>query len=169
MEVLLSLLLALSIGNIGQVGYESVNQAREAKNTTKIESVKVDKSDESKRIIRKEVKQVKATISKKSDDEKWNTYTVTAYTAGKESTGKSYGDKDYGITASGEKVKEGHTLACPKSIAFGTKVYIPYFDNTFVCEDRGGAIISGKLDVYMSSLQDAKDFGKRKLKVRIID
>lgn len=167
MEVLLSLLLALSIG---QAGLESANQAREAKNTTKIESVKVEKSVESKKVVQKEIKQVKATASKKSNDnDSWDTYSVTAYTAGKESTGKSYGDKDYGITASGEKVKDNHTLACPKSIEFGTKIYIPYFDNTFVCEDRGGAIVSGKLDVYMDSLQDAKDFGRRQLKIKIID
>ncbi|WP_440110180.1 3D domain-containing protein [Paenibacillus sp. QZ-Y1] len=167
MEVLLSLLLALSIG---QAGLESVNQAREAKNTNMIESVKVKKSVEPKKVVQKEVKQVKATVSKKSDNnESWHTYSVTAYTAGKESTGKSYGDKNYGITASGEKVKENHTLACPKSIEFGTKIYIPYFDNTFVCEDRGGAIVSGKLDVYMGNLQDAKDFGRRQLKIKIID
>ena len=132
----------------------------------KIESVKVEKSVK----VKKEIKQVKATIGKKNnDDEHWDTYTVTAYTAGKESTGKSSGDKDYGITASGKRVKENHTLACPKSIDFGTKIYIPYFDNTFVCEDRGGAIKNLRLDVYMNSYKDAIEFGKRDLKVKILD
>lgn len=100
---------------------------------------------------------------------KYEVYEVTAYTAGYESTGKRPGDPLYGVTASGAYVKENHTIACPKSMAFGTRIYIPYFDNTFTCEDRGGAITTGKIDVYMPSLQDALDFGRRKLEVLILD
>lgn len=94
-------------------------------------------------------------------------FTVTAYTAGPESTGKRPGDPAYGITASGKRVKEGRTLACPPELPFGTEVYIPYFDQTFVCEDRGGAIKGKRLDVYMESREQALKFGKRKLEVEI--
>jgi 3D (Asp-Asp-Asp) domain-containing protein len=96
-------------------------------------------------------------------------YEITAYTAGYESTGKTPDHPEYGITASGVKAKENHTIACPKSMEFGTKVYIPYFDHTFVCEDRGGAITEGKLDVYMPGLQDALEFGRRELEVLVLD
>lgn len=96
-------------------------------------------------------------------------YEVTAYTANKESTGKSKGDPDYGITASGTVVKNNQTLACPKNMKFGTKVYIPYFDVTFICEDRGGSITDRRLDVYMEDLQDALDFGRRKLEVKVLE
>ncbi|WP_102026215.1 LysM peptidoglycan-binding domain-containing protein [Salirhabdus sp. Marseille-P4669] len=99
------------------------------------------------------------------DSKKEETFRVTAYTAGYESTGKSPGDPGYGITASGTKVEEGRTLSCPPSFAFGTEVYIPYFDDTFTCEDRGGAITEGRMDVYMEDLEDALDFGVRDLKV----
>lgn len=95
-------------------------------------------------------------------------YEVTAYTAGPESTGKRPGYPAYGITASGAPVRENHTLACPPEMAFGTRVYIPYFDETFVCKDRGGAIKGRRLDVYMESVEDALEFGRRELKVEVI-
>jgi len=50
---------------------------------------------------------------------------------------------------------------------FGTKLYIPYFDQHFVCEDRGGAIKEGKLDIYMKDLDKALEFGRRKLQVKV--
>lgn len=88
-------------------------------------------------------------------------FTVTAYTVGDDFT------PSHGITASGEKVREGRTLACPRSLPFGTEIYIPYLERTYVCTDRGGRIKAGKLDVYMGSRKEALDFGKRKLNVII--
>ncbi|MDP5273203.1 3D domain-containing protein [Chengkuizengella axinellae] len=76
---------------------------------------------------------------------------------------------EYGITASGKYVEEGETIACPPSMGFSTQVYIPYFDDTFTCLDRGGAISDGKLDVYMADLDDALKFGRRELEVEIIE
>lgn len=95
-------------------------------------------------------------------------FEVTAYTAGYESTGKHPDDPWYGVTASGAYVQENHTIACPPSMEFGTEIYIPYFDTVFTCEDRGGAITEGKLDVYMERLSDALEFGRRKLEVEVI-
>lgn len=104
----------------------------------------------------------------KEEEESYQYYKFTAYTAGYESTQKKKGDKDYGKTASGTYVKEGRTLACAKSIPFGTKVYVPYTDTTYVCEDRGGAIKDGKFDIYFDSLSEAKEWGVKKLKAKII-
>lgn len=101
-------------------------------------------------------------------------FEVTAYTAGPESTGKTPDHPAYGITASGAHVKEGVTIACPPSMPFGTHVYIPYFaqqagDNGIrVCQDRGSAITDGKLDVYMSDLDKALEFGRRALEVVVL-
>ncbi|MFS0855220.1 3D domain-containing protein [Paenibacillus taichungensis] len=171
MEVLLSLLLALSIGNIGQVGYEGVNQAREAKNTTKIESVKVEKSAKPKKVVQKEVKQVKATSSKKSDDEyDWMYFELTAYSNHENSTGKNKANSDYGITASGEKTKEGVTIAADwRVLPKGTRVYIDGVGERTVL-DKGGAIKNKRIDVYFESEREALNFGRKKhVKVRIID
>lgn len=93
---------------------------------------------------------------------KKRTFTLTAYTAGVESTGKRQGDEGYGITASGTTVKEGRTAACPKSYPSGTKIYIPSLDNTYTCEDTGSAINEGKLDIYFDDLDVALDFGRKK-------
>lgn len=97
----------------------------------------------------------------------WLTFEVTAYTAGVESTGKSPGDAGYGITASGEPVQEGRTVACPKSLPFGTRLEIEGIGER-VCTDRGGAIGEGRLDVYMTELNDAQEFGRQSRQVRII-
>src|SRR5690625_4404617 len=94
------------------------------------------------------------------------TFEVTAYTAGVESTGKAPGDVGYGVTASGEEVREGYTLACPPSLPFGTKVAIEGVGER-VCTDRGSDITEGRLDVYMPELEDALEFGRQTLEVRI--
>jgi 3D (Asp-Asp-Asp) domain-containing protein len=99
---------------------------------------------------------------------KWETYEVTAYTAGAESTGKSPIHPAYGITASGKRVEAGVTIACPKEIPFGTRVEIEGVGER-VCHDRGGAIKGRKLDLYIPSLQEAREFGRRKLKIRIVE
>ncbi len=95
-------------------------------------------------------------------------FEVTAYTAGYESTGKNPDDKWYGITASGEPVIEGRTLACPESMPFGTPVFIPMFENVFYCVDRGSAITEGRLDIYMEDVDRALQFGRRKIEVFIL-
>ncbi|SFI37821.1 3D (Asp-Asp-Asp) domain-containing protein [Paenibacillus sp. UNC496MF] len=85
-------------------------------------------------------------------------FEVTAYTVGDDFT------PSHGITASGERVKDGRTLACPKSLPFGTKVYLPALDRTYTCTDRGGMIKEGHLDIYMDSLKEALRFGRRQMK-----
>lgn len=98
----------------------------------------------------------------------WVLMEVTAYTAGYESCQKTPGDPGYGITASGEPVKEWHTVAASPSIPFGTKIYIPEFLKTFVVEDRGGAITDNHLDVYMENVKDAREFGRKDMYVFVL-
>jgi 3D (Asp-Asp-Asp) domain-containing protein len=98
----------------------------------------------------------------------WVLMEVTAYTAGYESCQKTPDHPLYGITASGEKVKEWHTLAAGPSIPFGTKIYIPEFMKTFVVEDRGGAITDNHLDIYMEKVENAKEFGRKDIYVFIL-
>jgi 3D (Asp-Asp-Asp) domain-containing protein len=98
----------------------------------------------------------------------WQTFEVTAYTAGEESTGKSPGDDGYGITASGEHVREDYTIACPPSMAFGTRLEIEGIGER-VCTDRGGKITEGRLDIYIPKLKDALAFGRQTVEVRIIE
>ena len=95
----------------------------------------------------------------------WRDFEATAYTAHQESTGKEPGDPAYGITASGKPVRVGVTIACPPSIPFGTRLEIESV-GVRVCEDRGGAITEGHLDIYIPNLNKAQAFGRQTLKVR---
>jgi 3D (Asp-Asp-Asp) domain-containing protein len=95
-------------------------------------------------------------------------FEVTAYTAYEESTGKSPGHPTFGITASGKRVQAGKTAACPPSMPFGTRIEIEGVGER-VCYDRGAAITEGRIDVYMPELNDALEFGRKRLKVRVVD
>lgn len=88
---------------------------------------------------------------------------ASAYTAAADECGKSNG-----ITASGLKVAEKRTLACPASFPFGTKLSIDGMGE-FRCEDRGGAIKGNKVDIYMETKSEAFAFGRRNLLAEIIE
>ncbi len=87
--------------------------------------------------------------------------TITAYTK----TDKSMNGR--GVTASGERVQEGRTIAADLSIPFGTEIFIPALDRTYTVVDRGGAISRGRLDLYMEKRTDALEFGVQTLEVFI--
>ena len=94
---------------------------------------------------------------------------LTAYTAGYESTGKTPSHPEYGITASGAKVKENHTIAVdPNVIPLGTYVYIEGI-GIRKAEDTGSAIKGKKIDVYIPELDEALEFGvKKNVKVYVL-
>lgn len=98
------------------------------------------------------------------------TFTLTAYTAGAESTGKSPGDPGYGITASGARVSDGVTIAVdPRVIPMGSRVYIEGIGYR-IAQDTGGAIKGNRIDVYIESLNEARLFGvKRNVKVMLVN
>lgn len=90
------------------------------------------------------------------------TINASAYTAAADECGKSDG-----ITASGLKVEENRTLACPPALPFGTKIAIEGMGE-YRCEDRGGAIKGNKIDIYMETKAEAFAFGRRNLTARVI-
>lgn len=84
----------------------------------------------------------------------YETYRATAYCACAKCCGKSDG-----ITASGEKAKEGVTIAADwKVLPKGTEVDIEGLGSRTV-QDRGGAIKGRRIDVFMSSHEKALEFG----------
>jgi uncharacterized protein YabE (DUF348 family) len=99
---------------------------------------------------------------------------ATAYDNSYESCGKRPGDKYYGITASGTKARVGAVAIDPRIIPLGTKLYVESLDGTkdygfCVAEDTGGAIKNSKIDLFFSTAKEVKNFGKRKVKVYILD
>jgi 3D (Asp-Asp-Asp) domain-containing protein len=90
----------------------------------------------------------------------------TAYWEG--SCGKSPDDPLYGITASGEYVREGF-VAAGLELRIGTKVYIPSLGKTYTVMDRGGAIDNGDLDIYMPTRSACMAFGVQDLEAWIME
>ncbi len=100
--------------------------------------------------------------------------TATAYDLSFESTGKLPGDKYYGITASGTKVRPGVVAVDPNVIPLGTKLYIQSLDGSkdygfAIAEDTGGAIKGNRIDLFFENSQDVYRFGRRKVKVYILN
>jgi 3D (Asp-Asp-Asp) domain-containing protein len=120
------------------------------------ESLKSDNVD-----LKKQLKQRKGVMNKKY-------FVITFYTNGYESTQKHIGNKGYGITTSGTRAIEGRTIAAPKSIPFGTKVYIEGI-GTRIVEDRGNSITDNHIDVFVGDVNKAKQMGKQTLLVEILD
>jgi len=88
---------------------------------------------------------------------------VTAY-CGCEKCCGSHAD---GITASGYKLQNGSKIiAAPKSIPFGTKIYVPGYGLASV-EDRGGAIKGSRLDLYFHTHKEALQWGRQQLIVEM--
>ena len=99
---------------------------------------------------------------------------ATAYDLSFESTGKNLGDNYFGITASGTKARPGVVAVDPKVIPLGTKLYIESLDSWpdygfAVAEDTGGAIKGNKIDLFMENHSRASRFGRRGVKVYILD
>lgn len=94
---------------------------------------------------------------------------ATAYTAGYESTGKRPGDRGYGKTCLGTTVRTGVIAVDPNIIPLGTKLYIESLDLIAIAEDTGGAIKGNKIDIYIPELSRAQKFGKRNLKVYVLE
>jgi 3D (Asp-Asp-Asp) domain-containing protein/uncharacterized coiled-coil protein SlyX len=99
---------------------------------------------------------------------------VTAYDLSYESCGKLPDHPKYGITASGERVKEWYTVASGPELLFGTKVYIPFFRDypnkgIFVVKDRGSMVKENCIDVYIADNKACWDFGLRYLDVYVLE
>ena len=89
------------------------------------------------------------------------TYKITAYCPCSKCCGKSTGR-----TASGTKATAGRTVAAPSNFAFGTKLNIG--GHVYTVEDRGGAIKGNKIDIFVSSHQEALQWGVRYLTVSVV-
>ena len=99
-----------------------------------------------------------------------STMNVSAYTAA--TCGKSSSDPNYGRTSSGARASSWYTVAAGPGLPIGTIIYIPYFASQpnggwFVVEDRGGAITNSRLDIYMDTISECTNFGRRNLECYI--
>ena len=94
--------------------------------------------------------------------------TATAYDATFESCGKHPDNPNYGITYSGLKVKPGIVAVDPKVIPLGTHLYVEGYGEALAA-DIGGAIKGNRIDLYYESPKDVARYGKRTVKVYVLD
>lgn len=136
----------------------------------KVEALK-PKQAELDRPVSAELRGVASLLQKRLSDHKSVKVTATGYYAGVESTGKKPGDKAYGITYSGVKVRRGlvSTIAAdPRVFPIGTILFIPGYGYGVVA-DTGSAIKGRKLDLYFDTKKQIyKYWGKKDVQVRVI-
>jgi uncharacterized protein YabE (DUF348 family) len=94
--------------------------------------------------------------------------TATAYDASYESCGKRPGDPQYGITYSGLRVRPGIVAVDPRVIPLGTWLYVDGYGEALAA-DIGGAIKGNRIDLYYDSPSDVRRFGKKPIKVYVLD
>lgn len=115
--------------------------------------------------LTKELEKKKVTSRSSSEritDGEYVAFTATAYCPCAQCCGKTNG-----ITASGTKATAGRTVAMSSSYSFGTKIEIRGL-GTYVVEDRGGAIQSNRIDIYFDTHQEALNFGRRTVYLKVI-
>jgi len=91
---------------------------------------------------------------------------ATAYTSA--SAGRRPDDPLFGVTASGMRAQVGVVAVDTNVIPFHTRMYIEGYGFA-VAGDRGGAIRGYKVDLYFNTREETIQFGRRNLRVWILD
>ncbi|MCG9479160.1 MAG: 3D domain-containing protein [Actinomycetia bacterium] len=73
-----------------------------------------------------------------------------------------------GITAIGLRVRKGIVAVDPKTIPLGTRLYIPGYGEALAA-DTGGWIKGNRIDLGFESLEECYRYGRRKIKVYLVD
>lgn len=106
----------------------------------------------------------------KPPEEAWTTVTATAYCPCEKCCGVWAENRPNGIvyTASGAIAQEGVTIAADWDIyPPGTVLYIEGLGE-YTVQDRGGAIKGQKVDVYFKNHEDALQFGRQEVRIKVI-
>lgn len=89
------------------------------------------------------------------------TVKATAYT--------SAWDEGGAYAYNGQKLRDGHIAADFKVLPLGTKVYIPQFNKVFTVVDTGSAIKGNKIDIWMATKQQCKNWGIRTIEIIVLN
>lgn len=105
---------------------------------------------------------------KTATSNKVNSSSASTNSKGKQMSVVATAYTGHGITSTGTKPKWGTIAVDPKIIPYGTKVYIPQFDKTFIAEDCGGAIKGNKIDIYMNDESSVYNWGRKTIDIYIV-
>ncbi len=79
---------------------------------------------------------------------------------------------DRGRTKSGAHARDGVVAADPRHLPLGTRIRIvapgQRHDGTYIVADTGSAIAGRDLDIFMPNCAQAKAFGRKTVRVRIL-
>lgn len=96
---------------------------------------------------------------------------ATAYTSAPDECGRHYNDLHFGLTASGEFVREGFIAVDTNIIPMHSLVYIEGAGNLngfYEAKDTGGAINGHKIDIYVPTKSQAFKFGRKNVRIHIL-
>ena len=91
----------------------------------------------------------------------WFYFVATGYSANDPLQGTN------NITATGKEIKEGMIAVDRKIIPLGTQIEIKDV-GVFVAEDTGGNIKGNRIDIYFETKEEAKEFGRQVIWVRVL-
>lgn len=140
--------------------YEAIYQNGELISKSLVEENIIEKAQD--KIIKKGTKE-----KKKNESSSKNTSTSKS-NLGKKMTVSATAYSGHTITATGTVPKWGTIAVDPNVIPYGTKVYIPQFNQYFIAEDCGGGIKGNKIDIFMNSESQCINWGKRTIDVYIV-
>ncbi len=124
----------------------------------------LNQSEESYKTNYKNI-QVETQVINQPKTETKNKYIIcetTAYT-------RSHSEEtSRGITRSGTRVSRGTVAVDPTVIPLGTKLYIENYGEA-IALDTGGAIKGNRIDLYMETKKEAFEWGRREVKVWILE
>ena len=93
----------------------------------------------------------------------------TSYKKTLEMEASAYSSYESGThTARGNALRRGYVSVDPNVIPLGTEVYVEGYGYA-VADDTGGAIIGHRIDLAMDSYNEAIQFGRRTVKVYILN
>ena len=122
----------------------------------------IPKTEETTQIVENSVESVQKLIVEEKPQYIEMEVTATAYCPCIKCCGKSDG-----ITATGTRATPNRTLAVdPQIIPYGTKVIID--GQTYIAEDKGGAIKENRIDIYFESHNEALNFGRQTKTIKVI-
>ena len=72
-------------------------------------------------------------------------------------------------TYMGTRCRKGVLAVDKNVIPLGTKVYIPQFDMIFTCEDTGSKIKGNRIDIFMNSKWECKQWGIKDITIYVLE
>jgi 3D (Asp-Asp-Asp) domain-containing protein len=73
------------------------------------------------------------------------------------------------ITRSGTQARWGTVAVDPRVIPLGSRLRIEGYDDVFIAEDTGGAVVGDRIEIFFTDEAAAIQFGVRNLQVTVLD